>query len=429
MDRNRPSGVTGINRKNRNEEYTMEIIKGGVTAAKGFRAASTAAGIKYQGRTDMAMIYAENPCKAAGTFTTNVVKAAPVKWDQEIVYHHPAAQAIVCNSGIANACTGEEGYGYCRETAKAAAEVLHVPEDSVLVASTGVIGMQLPIEKLAAGVKQMAPELDGSLEAGNLAAKAIMTTDTVEKEAAVQVEIGGKTVTVGGMCKGSGMIHPNMCTMLSFVTTDVNISKELLQEALSESVKDTYNMVSVDGDTSTNDTVLLLAGGMAGNPEITEKNEDYEKFCQALNYVNTTLAKKIAGDGEGATALFEVKIIGAESKEQAVTLSKSVVSSSLTKAAIYGHDANWGRILCAMGYSGAKFDPEKVDLYFESRAGKIKIMENGVSTGYSEEEATKILSENEVTAIADVKMGDASATAWGCDLTYDYVKINADYRS
>ena len=407
----------------------MEIIKGGVTAAKGFRAASTAAGIKYQGRTDMAMIYAENPCKAAGTFTTNVVKAAPVKWDQEIVYHHPAAQAIVCNSGIANACTGEEGYGYCRETAKAAAEVLHVPEDSVLVASTGVIGMQLPIEKLAAGVKQMAPELDGSLEAGNLAAKAIMTTDTVEKEAAVQVEISGKTVTVGGMCKGSGMIHPNMCTMLSFVTTDVNISKELLQEALSESVKDTYNMVSVDGDTSTNDTVLLLAGGMAGNPEITEKNEDYEKFCQALNYVNTTLAKKIAGDGEGATALFEVKIIGAESKEQAVTLSKSVVSSSLTKAAIYGHDANWGRILCAMGYSGAKFDPEKVDLYFESRAGKIKIMENGVSTGYSEEEATKILSENEVTAIADVKMGDASATAWGCDLTYDYVKINADYRS
>ena len=407
----------------------MEIIKGGVTAAKGFRAASTAAGIKYQGRTDMAMIYAENSCKAAGTFTTNVVKAAPVKWDQEIVYHHPAAQAIVCNSGIANACTGEEGYGYCRETAKAAAEVLHVPENSVLVASTGVIGMQLPIEKLAAGVKQMAPELDGSLEAGKLAAKAIMTTDTVEKEAAVQVEIGGKTVTVGGMCKGSGMIHPNMCTMLSFVTTDVNISKELLQEALSESVKDTYNMVSVDGDTSTNDTVLLLAGGMAGNPEITEKNEDYEKFCQALNYVNTTLAKKIAGDGEGATALFEVKIIGAESKEQAVTLSKSVVSSSLTKAAIYGHDANWGRILCAMGYSGAKFDPEKVDLYFESRAGKIKIMENGVSTGYSEEEATKILSENEVTAIADVKMGDASATAWGCDLTYDYVKINADYRS
>ena len=407
----------------------MKIITGGVTAAKGFQAASTAAGIKYQNRTDMAMVYSEKPCKAAGTFTTNVVKAAPVKWDQNIVYHQPEARVIVCNSGIANACTGEEGFGYCRETAKAAAEALGVSENSVLVASTGVIGMQLPIQKLADGVKAMIPVLDGSLEAGNQAAKAIMTTDTVEKEVAVEFEAGGKTVTIGGMCKGSGMIHPNMCTMLGFVTTDLNISKELLQEALSENVQDTYNMVSVDGDTSTNDTVLLLANGMAENPEITEKNEDYQAFCEALNYVNTTLAKKIAGDGEGATALFEVKVIGAESKEQAVTLSKSVVTSSLTKAAIYGHDANWGRILCAMGYSGAKFDPEKVDLYFESRAGKIKIIENGVATGYSEEEATRILSEEAVTAIADVKMGTCTATAWGCDLTYDYVKINADYRS
>ena len=243
------------------------------------------------------------------------------------------------------------------------------------------------------------------------------------------MELGGVTVTVGGMCKGSGMIHPNMCTMLSLVTTDAAISKKMLQKALSESVKDTYNMVSVDGDTSTNDTVLLLANGVAGNPEITEEGEDYRKFAEALNHVNTELAKKIAGDGEGATALFEVKVIGAESKEQAVTLSKSIVTSSLTKAAIYGHDANWGRILCAMGYSGAQFDPEQVDLYFESAAGKLKIIENGVSTGYSEEEATKILSEQEVTAIADVKMGDAHATAWGCDLTYEYVKINADYRS
>ena len=407
----------------------MKIITGGVTAAKGFQAASTAAGIKYQNRTDMAMVYSEKPCKAAGTFTTNVVKAAPVKWDQNIVYHQPEAQVIVCNSGIANACTGEEGFGYCRETAKAAAEALGVSENSVLVASTGVIGMQLPIQKLADGVKAMAPVLDGSPEAGNQAAKAIMTTDTVEKEVAVEFEAGGKTVTIGGMCKGSGMIHPNMCTMLGFVTTDLNISKELLQEALSENVQDTYNMVSVDGDTSTNDTVLLLANGMAENPEITEKNEDYQAFCEALNYVNTTLAKKIAGDGEGATALFEVKVIGAESKEQAVTLSKSVVTSSLTKAAIYGHDANWGRILCAMGYSGAQFDPEKVDLYFESKAGKIKIIENGVATGYSEEEATRILSEEAVTAIADVKMGTCTATAWGCDLTYDYIKINADYRS
>lgn len=407
----------------------MKSITGGVTAAKGFQAAAAAAEIKYKGRTDMAMIYSEAPCAAAGTFTTNVVKAAPVKWDQDVVYHHGVAQAVICNSGIANACTGTEGYGYCKETADAAAELLGIRADSVLVASTGVIGMQVPIDRIKNGVKMMVPVLSETIEAGTEAAKAIMTTDTIKKEVAVQVEIGGKTVTVGGMCKGSGMIHPNMCTMLGFVTTDADISREMLQEALSEDVKDTYNMVSVDGDTSTNDTVLLLANGMAGNPRITEKNEDFEKFKEALNFVNTTLAKKIAGDGEGATALFEVKVIGAQSKEQAVTLSKSVVTSSLTKAAIYGHDANWGRILCAMGYSGARFDPEKVDLYFESRAGKIKIIENGVSTGYSEEEATKILSEDEVTAIADVKMGDCSATAWGCDLTYDYVKINADYRS
>ena len=407
----------------------MKIIDGGVTAAKGFKAASTAAEIKYKGRTDMAMVFSEVPCVAAGTFTTNVVKAAPVRWDQDIVYNHQGARAVICNSGIANACTGEEGFVYCRETAKAASESLGIPEDSVLVASTGVIGMQLPIDRIANGVKAMAPKLEGSREAGLEAAKAIMTTDTEKKEAAVEIEIGGKTVTVGGMCKGSGMIHPNMCTMLGFITSDVDISKELLQEALSEDIKDTYNMVSVDGDTSTNDTVLLLANGQAGNPKITEKNADYEEFKKALNYVNTTLAKKIAGDGEGATALFEVKVIGAATKAEAVTLSKSVVTSSLTKAAIYGHDANWGRILCALGYSGVQFDPEKVDLYFESKAGKIKIIENGVSTGYSEEEATKILSEDAVTAIADMKMGEASATAWGCDLTYDYIKINADYRS
>lgn len=407
----------------------MKEIKGGVTAAKGFQAASVAAEIKYKGRTDMAMIFSSVPCKAAGTFTTNIVKAAPVKWDQKVVYEQPYAQAVICNSGIANACTGEEGYGYCKETADAAAEILNISPDSVLVASTGVIGMQVPIEKIKNGIKMMVPALSGEMIAGTDAAKAIMTTDTVHKEVAVEIEIGGKAVTIGGMCKGSGMIHPNMCTMLGFVTTDISISKELLLEALKEDVKDTYNMISVDGDTSTNDTVLLLANGMAGNEEITEKNADYEKFKMALNYVNTILSKKIAGDGEGATALFEVKVIGASTKEEAVILSKSVVTSSLTKAAIYGHDANWGRILCALGYSGVSFDPEKVDLYFESRAGKIKIIENGVSTGYSEEEATKILSEDEVTAIADMKMGDASATAWGCDLTYDYVKINADYRS
>lgn len=407
----------------------MKIIEGGVTAAKGFQTASTAAGIKYKDRKDMAMIYSEKPCKAAGTFTTNIVKAAPVKWDQQVVKESAFAQAVVINAGIANACTGAEGMGYCKATADVAAEVLNVPEDAVLVASTGVIGKQLPMDKITAGIKAMAPNLDGSLESGTAASKAIMTTDTKNKEAAVQFEVDGKTVTVGGMCKGSGMIHPNMCTMLSFVSTDLAISKELLQEALSEDIKDTYNMISVDGDTSTNDTVLLLANGMAGNAEITEKNADYEAFCKALNYVNETLAKKMAGDGEGCTALFEVKVIGAQTKAQAVTLSKSIITSSLTKAAIFGHDANWGRILCAMGYSGAQFDPEKVDLFFESATGKMQIIENGVALDFSEELATKILSEPEVTAIADIKMGEASATAWGCDLTFDYVKINADYRS
>ena len=407
----------------------MKIIDGGVTAAKGFKAAAAAAEIKYKGRTDMAMVYSEVPCVAAGTFTTNVVKAAPVKWDQDIVYNHPSAQVVICNSGIANACTGAEGYGYCKETADAAAEILGVAADSVLVASTGVIGMQVPIDRIKNGVKMMAPKLDGSLEAGTEAAKAIMTTDTKKKEVAVQIEIGGKTVTVGGMCKGSGMIHPNMCTMLSFVTTDAAISQELLLEALKADVEDTYNMISVDGDTSTNDTCLLLANGMAENTKITEKNADYETFTKALRFVNETLAKQMAGDGEGATALFEVKVIGAETKEQAKILSKSVITSSLTKAAIYGHDANWGRILCAMGYSGAQFDPEKVDLFFESAAGKMQIIKDGVAVDYSEEEATKILSEPAVTAIADIKMGAAQATAWGCDLTYDYVKINADYRS
>ena len=407
----------------------MKQIPGGVTAAKGFEAAGVEVGIKYKNRMDMALVYSEVPCKAAGTFTTNVVKAAPVKWDQKIVYESGIAQAVIINAGVANACTGAEGYGYCLDTAKAAGKAFGIPEESVLVASTGVIGMQLPMNKILAGVDLLAEAKGASLEHGTLASKAIMTTDTVNKEIAVEFEVGGKTVTIGGMCKGSGMIHPNMCTMLGFVTTDVNISKELLLKALQEDVKDTYNMVSVDGDTSTNDTVLLLANGMAGNAEITEENDDYKAFCQALNFVNTFLARKIAGDGEGATALFEVKVMNAASKEEAVILSKSVVTSSLTKAAIYGHDANWGRILCALGYSGVQFDPEKVDLYFESAAGKLKIIENGVSTGYSEEVATKILSEEEVTAIADMKMGEYSATAWGCDLTYDYVKINADYRS
>ena len=377
----------------------------------------------------MAMVYSKTPCRAAGVFTTNVVKAAPVLWDKEVVESEWEAQAIVVNSGIANACTGKLGYEYCRETAGAAADALEISPQSVLICSTGVIGMQLPMEKMTEGVRMLAKAIKPGEEAGTDAAKAIMTTDTRNKQVAVKVTIGGKEVTIGGMCKGSGMIHPNMCTMLAFVTTDVNISKKLLQEALSADVQDTFNMVSVDGDTSTNDTLLVLANGQAGNPEITEKGADYDTFVEALHYVNETLAKKIAGDGEGATALFEVKVIHADNKEDAKTLAKSVITSSLTKAALFGHDANWGRILCALGYSGAKFDPEAIELYLESSAGKILIFKDGMAADYSEEEATRILSCSEVTALVDMKMGEAKATAWGCDLTYDYVKINADYRS
>ena len=407
----------------------MKIIEGGVTAAKGFEAAAAAAEIKYKGRTDMALIYSEKPCKTAGTFTTNVVKAAPVKWDRAVVESKVKSQAVIVNSGIANAYTGEEGIGYCRETAEEAAKILGVDAEGVLVGSTGVIGMQLPIDRIKAGIAKLAEAKGSAISNGTEAAKAIMTTDTEKKEAAVTIEIGGKTVTIGGMAKGSGMIHPDMCTMLSFITTDAKISKKALQKALSADIRDTYNMISVDGDTSTNDTVLLLANGMAGNEKIKADTPEYDLFLEALHYVNETLAKKIAGDGEGATALFEAKIIGASTKEQAKTLAKSIVCSNLTKAAIAGHDANWGRILCAMGYSGADFDPEKVDLYFESKAGKLKIIENGVALDYSEEKATEILSQPEITATADIKEGGAEAAAWGCDLTHGYIDINADYRS
>ncbi len=407
----------------------MKKIKGGVTSAIGFEAASTAAGIKYKDRTDMAMIYSQKPCKSAGTFTTNVVKAAPVIWDKSIVDSKLKPQVVVVNSGIANACTGQEGLGYCAETAQEVAKQLNVDGQAVLLGSTGVIGMQLPIEKLKAGVKVLAAKKNDSEENGTKAAQAIMTTDTCEKECAVTFEVDGVTVTVGGMAKGSGMIHPNMCTMLSFITTDAAISKKALQSALSADVNDTYNMISVDGDTSTNDTVILLANGMAGNVKIKEGTKAFADFAEALHIVNKYLAKKIAGDGEGATALLEANVIGAESKSQASVIAKSIVCSNLTKTAIAGHDANWGRILCAMGYSGEIFDPEKVDLSFESKAGAVQIMKDGVAVPYSEEEATEILSQEKVKVIADIKMGEEKATAWGCDLTHGYIDINADYRS
>lgn len=406
----------------------MKEIEGGVTSPKGFKAAGVFAGIRKK-KKDMAMIFSEVPCIAAGTFTTNIVKAAPVKWDMEMVKKSPFVQAVVVNSGVANTCTGATGMGYCRDMAVTAGLNLGIPTEAVLVASTGLIGKQIPIDKIKTGIENLVPILGSSKEDGIMAAEAILTTDTRKKELAVEIELSGKKVIIGGMCKGSGMIHPNMCTMLSFITTDAAISKELLQKALSTDVKETYNMISVDGDTSTNDTVLLLANGLAGNHKITEKNEDYEKFAEALNFVNTYFAKRIAEDGEGATSLFEVKVINALTKEQAMKLSKSIVSSNLTKAAIFGHDLNWGRILCAMGYSGAEFEPDDVDLYFESSGGKIKLIENGIELIYSKEAAEEILSKPEITVIADIKMGNQSSTAWGCDLTYDYVRINAAYGS
>ena len=404
-------------------------INGGITAPKGFLASGLNAGIKNQTKKDMAMVFSSTPCAAAGVFTTNLVKAAPVKWDKELVTTSPYVQAVVVNSGIANACTGAEGLGYCADTAAEAASALNIPKTAVLVASTGVIGKQLPIDKIKYGVTALSKVLGSSREDAKLAAEAIMTTDTKSKEVACTLELDGKQVTVAGMCKGSGMIHPNMCTMLCFVTTDAAISHELLQKALSEDVVDTFNMISVDGDTSTNDTVLVMANGQAENTPITKEGEDYKTFCEALHFIMLELSKKIAGDGEGCTCLFEATVIGAKDKNQARTIAKSVVCSSLTKAAVFGHDANWGRILCAMGYSGAQFDPEVVDIWLESKAGTIKIVENGIATDYSEETATKILSEEEVIAKMDIKEGNETATAFGCDLTYEYVKINGDYRS
>ena len=407
----------------------MKQINGGVTAAKGFEASSCAAGIKYKDRTDMAFVYSKEPCVCAGTFTSNVVKAACVQWDQKIVESGEPMQAVVINSGIANACTGKEGFDACIATAKAVEKCLGVKYTSVAVASTGVIGMQLPVDKLTYGVETMSKSLDGSIDAGTAASKAIMTTDTVNKEVAVNFEVDGKTVTLGGMSKGSGMIHPNMCTMLAFLTTDLSIEKQLLQQAVSEVVKDSFNMITVDGDTSTNDTLLCMANGLSGNATITEKNEDYETFKEALSYVCVFLAKKMAADGEGASKLFEATVVNAKCKEDARILSRAIVGSNLSKAAIYGCDANFGRFLCAMGYSGADFDQNDVELYFESVNGKLKVFDKGTPIVFDEDKALEIMKADAVTVFVDMNEGDAGATAWGCDLTYDYVKINADYRS
>lgn len=408
----------------------MKRTEGGVTAAKGFQAAAAAAHIKYEGRTDMALIYSTAPCVTAGTFTSNVVKAAPVVWDRALVEEGRTSRAVVVNSGIANACTGEEGMGYCRQTAEAAARALDIPADSVLVGSTGVIGMQLPIDRIENGIQMLAASKEDTPEAGHRAAKAIMTTDTKPKETAYTIDIDGVKVTIGGMSKGSGMIHPNMCTMLAYVTTDLAIDRNLLLKCVRGIAEDTFNMISVDGDTSTNDTLLFMANGLAGNPVIDREDENYHKVYEALFSVCRDLARMMAADGEGATKLIESTVIGADTKEHAKILAKSVITSNLTKAAIYGNDANWGRILCALGYAGVPFDPNETDLYFTGEDGrKILIFTNGAAADFDEAEATELLKKKEVHILSDMHMGDASATAWGCDLTYDYVRINADYRS
>ena len=407
----------------------IKIIDGGVTAAKGFKAAYTEAGVKYANRKDMAMIFSEAPCVSAGTFTSNVVKAACVKWDMKIVKSDKPMHGMVINTGIANACTGREGFDACEATAKAMSENLGVPVDSIAVGSTGVIGMQLPVDKLIKGVNDMCTKLDSSKENGTNASIAIMTTDTVNKEFAVQFELDGKTVTLGGMSKGSGMIHPNMCTMIALLTSDIAIEKSLMQEAVSDVISDTFNMISVDGDTSTNDTFILMANGLAENEKITSKGEDYETFKKALFTACEYLARRMAADGEGASKLFTAHVVNAKSKEDAKVLSRSIISSNLSKAAIYGCDANFGRFLCAMGYSGVDFDQTKVELFFESKAGRLEVFKMGNPLEFDEDFATKIMKEDEVIVFVDMHDGDAEATAWGCDLTYDYVKINADYRS
>ncbi len=407
----------------------MEIIQGGVTAAKGFKAAGMNAGIKNKTKKDMAMIFSEKPCVTAGTFTTNKVFAAPVKWDKNIVYNSEYSQAVVINSGVANACTGEEGDNACLREAQAVSKALGIPENSVLVASTGVIGMQLPMDTMVAGINALPSMLADTQEAGTQAAEAIMTTDTRSKQVAVTVDIKGKKVTVGGMCKGAGMIHPNMATMLCFITSDVAINPEMLKKACKAVADETFNMISVDGDTSTNDMLTVLANGAACNATIESENEDYNRFYQALMMVCRALAKEMAADGEGATKLLECVVTGAPTAETAKKVAKSVICSNLLKAAMFGADANWGRVLCAIGYADEAFDIDRVGVSFHSWVGTIAVCANGAGIAFSEEKAKKILQEKEIQIQVDMGQGAFSATAWGCDLTYDYVKINGDYRT
>lgn len=409
------------------ENKNFKFIDGTVTSPLGFTAQGVCASIKPSNTTkrDLALIYCEKPCTAAAVYTKNLVKSSTIQVTKKHL-ENGIAQAVIVNSGNANTCNAD-GVEVAEKMCDIAAETLAVSPEDVIVASTGVIGQPLPIEPVIKGAQMMNGKL--SKDGGTNAAEAIMTTDTVKKEMAMEMTLGGKKVTVGGIAKGSGMIHINMGTMLSFVTTDAAVSAEMLEEALREAVEDSYNMVSVDGDTSTNDTLAIMASGLAGNEPITEKNEDYKIFVAGLTEAFKSLAKQLAGDGEGATKLLVCTVDGAKTKQDAVTVSKSIICSSLLKAAMFGADANWGRVLCAIGYSGADVDVTKVDVSFKSCKGEILVCKDGAGVEFSEEKAKEILLEKEINILVSLNDGDGKAEAYGCDLTYDYVKINGDYRT
>ncbi len=404
----------------------MKIISGGVCAAQGFKANGIHCGIrKNRVKRDLALIYSETPCTAAATYTTNLVKGAPLLVTKQNI-SNGYAKAVICNSGNANTCNAN-GVEIANLTCSLLAKELNIDANDVVVASTGVIGQPLDITPIKSGIPSLVEGLSDN--GSEFASEAIMTTDTTRKEIAVEFTVGGKTCKIGGICKGSGMIHPNMATMLVFITTDCKISAKMLQKALSSDIKETFNMVSIDGDTSTNDMVTVLANGLAGNEEIVSEGEDFNEFMKALNTVTVDLCRKIASDGEGATKLLECVVSGAKTLEIAKTVAKSVICSSLTKAAMFGADANWGRVLCAIGYSGANVDINKIDVYFKSCKGTIAVCKNGSGVPFSEDFAKEILLEKEIDIIVGLNDGEFNSTAWGCDLTYDYVKINGDYRT
>lgn len=397
----------------------------GINNIAGFKSCGVSCGIKKDGKKDLALIFSEVPATAAGVFTTNKVKAAPVLIDLENI-KNPITRAVIINSGNANACTGKKGMKNTRKMVDTTASLLGIKPEEVMVSSTGIIGVQLPIEKVEKGIAQAVDSL--SSEGGD-AAVAIMTTDTTEKKITLKVSLGGKEVKVGAIAKGSGMIHPNMATMLCYILTDASIDKELLQEIIKEAVDSSFNVISVDGDTSTNDSVITLASGMAGNEKITEKNGDYFKLLEAYKTVATAMAQEIVKDGEGATKFLQAEVVNVSSLQDARIGARAIISSNLVKSAFFGEDANWGRVLCALGYSGAQFDPEKADLFISSKKGSIKLVDGGEGLDFDEELADQILKEKDIKILADLKDGEYRSTAWGCDLSYDYVKINGSYRT